>query len=120
MRVRRLLLVEDNEIAAEGIRMALEVSGYEVRILHDGEGVLEEISGWDPDVLILDVSLPGRDGVEVAGDVRGTSPSLPIIFTTGHQHVETMATLLDQTEIRVLRKPFELAVLLEAIEELCC
>lgn len=116
--MKRLLLVEDNLIAADGLRMALEFTGYEVKVLHEETGILELIEEWNPSVLIMDVSLPGRDGIDVAADIRTPWPRLPIIFTTGRPRVERMELILSQERTVMLLKPFELRSLVDEIERL--
>lgn len=62
----RILLVEDNEDSAESLRMLLEVLGHGVRVVHDGPAALEALRRSVPDVMLVDIGLPGMDGYEVA------------------------------------------------------
>jgi PAS domain S-box-containing protein len=66
----RVLVVEDNADAAEGLRMLLELAGHEVRVAHDGATALEAARNEEPDLMLVDIGLPGIDGYEVARRIR--------------------------------------------------
>jgi CheY-like chemotaxis protein/two-component sensor histidine kinase len=72
---RRVLVVDDNVDAAESAAMLLRIWGHEVRTVHDGSSVLGVVRDFRPDVVLLDIGLPGMDGYEVARRLRG-EPSL--------------------------------------------
>jgi two-component system CheB/CheR fusion protein len=67
----RILLVEDNPDAAESLRMLLEILGHQVRVVHDGPSALDVAPEYAPNVMLVDIGLPGMDGYEVARRVRG-------------------------------------------------
>lgn len=69
---RRVLVVDDNRDAAESLAMLLEISGYEVRVAYDGMQALEELERFHPDVVLLDIGMPGLDGYEVARRMRAS------------------------------------------------
>jgi DNA-binding response OmpR family regulator len=79
-----LLLVEDNVSAALGVAWGLREAGHQVAVLNSARPAIGAIAHQHPDAVIIDVSLPGVDGVTLAGYVRAAWPTLPIIFTTGH------------------------------------
>ena len=66
----RLLIVEDNTDAAESLMMLLELLGHRVRVVHDGVAALEAARANVPDVMLIDIGLPGIDGYEVARRIR--------------------------------------------------
>lgn len=68
--VRRVLIVDDNVDAAEGLRMLLEMQGHSVEAAYDGPAALRRIEASSPDIVLLDLGLPGMDGVEVARRAR--------------------------------------------------
>ena len=72
--VHRILLVDDNPDAAETLAMLLRHEEHEVRISHDGEAALEEAARFKPTIVLLDIGLPGRDGIEIARDLRSQNP----------------------------------------------
>lgn len=71
---RRVLLVDDSVDAAEAMSMLLETLGHEVRTLHDGPSALAAVDEFAPEVVILDIGLPGMDGFQIAREMR-TRPS---------------------------------------------
>jgi CheY-like chemotaxis protein len=68
--LRRVLIVEDNLDAAETLAELLSLWGHEVRVVHDGSMALETAPTFQPDVVLLDIGLPGMDGYEVARQLR--------------------------------------------------
>lgn len=77
-----ILVVEDNAGVAEGLRAALAGDGYAVDVAFDGETALDRIAQGPPDLVILDVMLPGIDGFEVLSRLRVTEPELPVLLLT--------------------------------------
>jgi CheY-like chemotaxis protein len=67
--------VEDNRDGADSLALLLELMGNNVRTVYDGASALEAATEYRPDVVLLDIGLPGRDGYEVARDIRA-SPQL--------------------------------------------
>ena len=68
----RLLVVDDNQDAADSLAMLLRLQGHEVRVAHSGPAALEMTKGYAPDVVFLDIGMPGMDGYEVARRLRQT------------------------------------------------
>ena len=67
---RRILIVEDNDDSREMLTEALGLKGHEVRSVNDGRSALDAVDAWRPDVVILDIGLPGMNGHEVARRLR--------------------------------------------------
>ncbi|WP_198320733.1 hybrid sensor histidine kinase/response regulator [Azohydromonas aeria] len=67
---RRVLVVDDNVDAADSLAMMLQLIGHEARAVHDGAAALEQAPAWQPDIVLLDIGLPGMDGYEVARRLR--------------------------------------------------
>jgi PAS domain S-box-containing protein len=76
---KRVLIVDDNRDAAESLAMLLEADGQEVRIAHDGPGALARAADWAPDLVLLDIGLPGMDGYEVAQRLRAGNARTPMV-----------------------------------------
>jgi CheY-like chemotaxis protein len=66
----RLLVVDDNRDAAESLALLLRMQGHEVRVAHDGPAALELVRGYRPQMVFLDLGMPGMDGYEVARRLR--------------------------------------------------
>ena len=84
----RVLVVDDNVDAASGLAQVLELSGYDVRASHDGQGALAAAESFQPHVVLLDIGLPEMDGYEVARELRrrpGSRRAL-LVAVTGWGH----------------------------------
>lgn len=88
-RKRRVLVVDDNKDGAESLGMLLRMWGHEVRLAHDGATALRLAAAEPPDVLLLDIGLPGLDGYEVARGVRAARGRQPVLVAlTGYGQEE--------------------------------
>ncbi|HEY4321808.1 MAG TPA: response regulator transcription factor [Gemmatimonadales bacterium] len=77
---RRVLVIEDNATIAEGLRMNLALEGYAVEIALTGERGLTQARRWDPDLIILDLMLPGLDGYSVLRTLREEARDMPVLI----------------------------------------
>ena len=78
----RILIVEDNPDLAYGLRTGLEIEGYEVQVAEDGETGLERARAWRPDLVMLDLMLPGMDGYRVLKTLREGGSDVPVLILT--------------------------------------
>ncbi len=77
---KRILVIEDEDHIAEGLKLNLELKGYHVRITQDGMAGLNEWKEWQPDLIVLDIMLPGIDGLSVLRNIRLEDEFLPILI----------------------------------------
>lgn len=116
---KRILLVDDDREIVESMRIALEATGYEVRIARDGNQGLAMAEREDPDLVILDMMMPKRSGFLVLEKLRRTRPMpLRIIMVTaneGNRH-KAYAEMLGVDDY--LRKPFAMDRLLDSVHRL--
>ena len=86
----RLLIVDDNRDAADSLALLLGSDGYQVMVAYDGEMALGQVPAFRPQVVLLDLGLPGLDGYEVAELIRGHAelPPIRLIALTGHSQPE--------------------------------
>ena len=78
----RILIVEDNPDLAYGLRTGLEIEGYEVQLADNGETGLERARAWRPDLVMLDLMLPGMDGYRVLKTLRDGGSDVPVLILT--------------------------------------
>jgi len=78
---RRILVVEDDQAIAEAVRARLASEGYHVRMVHDGPRALEAVAAERPDLVVLDLMLPGMDGLEVCREIQRDS-WVPVLMLT--------------------------------------
>ncbi|MDB5968105.1 MAG: baeR [Hydrocarboniphaga sp.] len=81
MPVRRILIVEDEPKLAAVVSDYLKAASFETRIINDGRDVVDAVKDYHPDLVLLDLMLPGRDGLDVCRDLRSFS-DLPIVMMT--------------------------------------
>ena len=116
----RILLVEDELRLARSYQRNLQDVGHSVELAADGATAYERVvaSPGDFDVIILDVLLPGRDGVAVCRDLRGAGVTLPILLLTALDQTEDKVAGLDAGADDYLTKPFPLDELLARLRAL--
>ena len=102
-----IIVVEDEPALADALRFNLERQGYRVTVLHDGHAAVREIEQAHPDLVILDVMLPGLDGFEVCRRVRLRS-SVPILMLTARGEEVDRVLGLEIGADDYLTKPFSL------------
>ncbi|HEV8498159.1 MAG TPA: response regulator transcription factor [Gemmatimonadaceae bacterium] len=78
----RILIVEDNPDLAYGLRTGLEIEGYDVQVAEDGETGLDRARSWGPDLVMLDLMLPGMDGYRVLRSMREGGSDVPVLILT--------------------------------------
>jgi DNA-binding response OmpR family regulator len=104
----RLLVAEDDQALALFLRRGLEVDGYRVRLAHDGMVAVEAFQAELPDLTILDLNLPVKDGEQALAEMRRTDVDLPVLVLTAHQEIETRVRCLDLGADDLMVKPFSL------------
>jgi two-component system alkaline phosphatase synthesis response regulator PhoP len=112
----RILIVEDEADMARGLTFNLEARGYEVIVARDGEAGCEMALAQRPDLVLLDVMLPKRDGFEVCRTLRKAEPSMPILMLTARGGEEDAVLALKLGADDYVRKPFGVAELVARIE----
>lgn len=110
---RKVLLIDDEQMIIEGITALLEDVGIEVEAIGSGFEAAETIARFHPDLVVLDLGLPGMDGKEVYAHIREIDRLLPIIFATGHGDAQILHDSLQDPYARFLQKPFDVTDLLE-------
>jgi DNA-binding NarL/FixJ family response regulator len=80
----RLLIVEDHPLVAQGLRALLEPHHDVVAIVNDGNKVVATIARTEPDIVLLDLSMPRRNGLELLPELRSTFPALKVLVVTMH------------------------------------
>jgi DNA-binding response OmpR family regulator len=114
----RLLLAEDDAAIADPLERALTREGYEVEVVADGNDAARRGVDGDHDLLVLDVGLPGVDGLEVCRRVRVARPRVPVLILTARAEELDAVQGLDAGADDYVTKPFRLAELLARIRAL--
>jgi two-component system response regulator MprA len=114
----KILIVEDEEQIASFLRRGLSYEGYEVETAADGASALAKARDARPDLVVLDLMLPGMDGLEVCRRLRTAHSSLPILILTARDSVSDRVQGLDAGSDDYMVKPFALAELLARVRAL--
>ena len=114
----RILIVEDEEHLADGLRFNLEAEGYEVKIAGDGEAALEFAGKAQFDAIVLDIMLPGIDGFEVAATLRAMQNYTPILMLTARGRPEDVLKGFEAGTDDYLPKPFDLEIFIARLNGL--
>ena len=114
----RVLVVEDSERLRKSLTMALKASGYAVDAEADGEEALWLARSHDYDVLVMDIMLPGIDGLEILDTLRKEENQTPVLLLTARDTVEDRVHGLRRGADDYLVKPFALEELLARVETL--
>jgi two-component system, OmpR family, response regulator MprA len=103
----RVLVVDDDRAVREALRRALTLGGYEVQVAGDGEQALESVVRSLPEAVVLDVGLPGIDGLELCRRVRRLGNRVPILMLTARDGVPDRIDGLDVGADDYMVKPFD-------------
>ena len=117
MKDLRVLLVDDETEFVQAMAERLKMRDLDANTVYDGEQALSFVGGQEPDVMVLDLKMPGIDGMEVLRQVKKSYPKLQVIILTGH------GTEKDEEEARrlgafdYLEKPVSLDVLIKKMKQ---
>ena len=111
----RILIVDDEERFRTTLGKRLAEREYEVHSVGSGQEALDEIKNKLYDVNILDVKMPGLDGIETLAQIKKSKPGIEVILLTGHASVESAVEGLRMGAYDYLYKPYDLEALLEKI-----
>ena len=116
--VMRILVVEDEQKVADALREGLEDERYDVVVERTGEGAFFRVNTETFDVVLLDLTLPGRDGLEILRALRQRRMETPVLVLTARDSLEDRVTGLDAGADDYLVKPFAFAELLARVRAL--
>ena len=114
--VSRILVVEDNRDLAFGLRNNLEIEGYDVQVESDGRRGLTKARDTKPDLIILDLMLPGLDGFRFLRELRGGGSDIPILILTARGEESDKVRALKLGADDYVTKPFGVLELLARVE----
>src|SRR6516164_6455239 len=104
----RILVVEDERPVRDALTRVLRTDGYEVEVAEDGDAALTALSAMTPDALVLDVVLPGLDGLEICRRLRDAGQQVPVLMVTALDAVADRVAGLDAGADDYLVKPFSI------------
>ncbi len=112
---RTILLVDDDALMRRSLAFHLEQAGYQVRTAASSEDAIESVNYAPPDLVVLDIGLPGKDGLEALREIKAQH-SLPVIFLTGRRRDLDEVVGLEMGADDYITKPFDVDVVLAHIK----
>ncbi len=114
----RIVVLDDAETMRTALTLALSSAGHTVTAVADASAVLQKLRAGRADVLLTDIVMPGKDGIEILREVRQGFPTLPIIAMSGASHSENYLRVAEYLgAVRILSKPFTLAAAIRLIDQ---
>ena len=117
MTEKQVYVVDDDEAIRRSLSFMLRTSGHKVELFTCGEEFLKGAQKLEPGCVLLDIRMPGMDGLEVQKVMADHGVSLPVIIMTGHGDVGLAVRAMKAGAIDFIEKPFEKATLMSALEQ---
>jgi DNA-binding response OmpR family regulator len=114
----KILYIEDEVSLAKIVKESLESRDFDVLHLDDGEFVMNEITSFQPDICLVDVMLPKKDGFTIGNEIRQLYPNLPIVFITARDQTKDVLKGFESGGNDYIKKPFSLEELIIRIKNL--
>lgn len=111
-----VFVVDDDISIRESLELLIQSAGWQPLLFASAQEFLDSPRHFTPSCLILDVNLPGLDGLALQGRIAGSSQELPVIFITGYGDVPMTVRAMKAGALEFLTKPFDDAVLLSAVQ----
>jgi CheY-like chemotaxis protein len=113
-----VLVADDNDVAQRLCKRVLEKAGYSVLIAVDGLQAVDVALKQHPSMILMDVAMPGIDGLEAMRRIKATVPNMPIVIASAHSMASDRERFLAAGADNVLSKPFRLADLISIVQAL--
>lgn len=114
----KILYVEDEPFLGRIVKESLESREFEVTMITDGDEAVDAFKKEQPDICILDIMLPAKDGYTIAREIRQVAPAIPIIFVTAKTQTEDLLKGFEVGGNDYIRKPFSMEELIVRINNL--
>ena len=114
---RLVHVVDDDDSVRRSVGFMLKTSGHLVKSYASGSDLLKEAKRLEPGCILLDIRMPGMDGLEVQQELQKLGVSLPVIIMTGHGDIPLSVRAMKAGAIDFIEKPFEKAHLIAAVDE---
>lgn len=114
---RLIHVVDDDDSVRRSVGFMLKTSGHLVKSYASGTELLKEAKRLEPGCILLDIRMPGMDGLEVQQELQNLGVSLPVIIMTGHGDIPLSVRAMKAGAIDFIEKPFEKATLVAAVDE---
>jgi len=113
-----VLVADDNEVAQRLCKRVLEKAGYGVLIASDGLQAVDLALAQNPNVILMDVAMPGMDGLEAMRQIKAARPEMRVVIASAHSMASDRERFLSAGADDVLSKPFRLGDLVAVVQKL--
>jgi DNA-binding response OmpR family regulator len=113
-----ILIVDDNQDLADGLAMVLEDENFQVSLAYNGTDAISKFNTGNFDIVFLDVKLPDISGVEVFQSIHEKDPDAKVIMMTGFRIEQVLAEVIEDGDVEILRKPFEIKHVLDTLNQI--
>jgi DNA-binding NtrC family response regulator len=113
----RILVIDDEDIVRVCCRRTLELDGYEVDIAKSGSEGLEFLKKSTYDLLLIDLKMPGMDGLEMLRDIKKVRPEQRVMIMSGYDTIENVVECISSGAAHYVEKPFTPEMLISRIKE---
>ncbi len=103
----RILVVDDDQASARTLELHLRAQGHQTSVAHDAETGLARATDWNPDLMILDVRMPGRSGLDVLPEIKSAQPRLHVVIITAFHDMETTIEAMQKGAEEYIHKPVD-------------
>jgi len=115
MELKKILIVDDDADIVRIVSTMLAGQGWQVQYAYNGSDALRAVREEHPDLVLLDIMMPGMDGIEVLREARGIAPGMRVIMITAFGDVGSYLESMDLGACEYINKPFETTELLAMI-----
>ena len=102
----KIFLLDDDQLIVSVLSKALKTDGYEICGETETEGVIEKIKSWAPDIVLLDIRMPGRNGMDILQEIKSKEINTQIVMLTADDSVEAAVKAMKLGAVDYLTKPF--------------
>jgi len=104
----KVLLVDDDDLITSVLSRALKKEGYETRVENDAEDLVKKIRSWHPEIILLDIKLPGHNGIDVLRDIKQDGLESQVVMLTSDDSAETAVRAMKRGAADYITKPFNI------------
>ncbi len=112
MKKIKILFVDDDIILGNVATLALNEAGYDVHFQTSLSGIVEVLNEWNPQIIILDVEIGEKNGLDIAPELKRLAPEIPILFVSSHTSADFVVKSMEIGAVGYLKKPFDVKELI--------
>jgi len=116
MTAHKILVVDDEPTIRHVLKQVLEKKGCEIRQAGSAEEALPLLDGWEPDVALFDIAMPGKNGIQLLGEIKQVCPDTEVLIMTGNASTESVQRAIRGGAHDYLQKPFGLTEVWASVE----